>query len=339
MLDRMLDILAQHFQALASPRRLHVDLLHGRLRTDGSDLCAMYAGNGSNAEYLIGALFEGTPSRTRLAQCRPFAVASTLQRLASPAEILVCERVPLWSALGPRIGDVRVPAWIRQELRVKHSGERWVLGRHLEREVERHIRRQNYRVIMSNTTADKDTFFEEFYLPYLQSRHGAGAITASREKFSQVALRATLAKLFAGDSWAAGMLLQHQADTLRFGWFGSRNNPPAPGASEVLDVLCIRDALQRGVRCINFGNSRPSLVDGIVRYKSKFGAQVVIPRYPQTVVEFQLRSNRPALREWLTSRQFICEHADTVTVAQYPAGDPSARVQFTPIGNAAGVVQ
>ena len=292
----------------------------------------MYAGNGSNAEYLIGVLFEGIPSRTRLAQCPPFALASTMQRLSSPAEILVCERAPLWSALGPRIGDVRVPAWIRQELRVKHSGERWILGRHLEREVERHIRRQGYRVVMSATAADKNIFFEEFYLPYLQSRHGAGAITASREKFLQVASHATLAQLFAGDAWVAGMLLLHREDTLRFGWFGSRNNPPASGASEVLDVLCIRDALQRGVRCINFGNSRPSLVDGIVRYKSKFGAQVVLPRYPQTVVEFQLRSSRAALREWFTSRQFLCAHADTVAVAEYPPGDPSARLQFTPIG-------
>ena len=328
----MLDRFTQHFRALASPRKLHIDLLHGRLRTDGSDLCAIYAGNGSNAEYLIGALFDGTPSRTRLAQCRPFALASTLQRHASRAEILLCERVPLWSAIGPRMGDVRVPAWIRQELRMKQSGERWILGRHLEREVERHIRRQGYRVVMSDAAADKNTFFEEFYLPYLQSRHGAGAITASREKFSEVASGATLAKLFAGDTWSAGMLLQHRAETLRFGWFGSRNNPPAPGASEVLDVLCIRDALQRGIRCINFGNSRPSLVDGIVRYKSKFGAEVVMPRYPQTVLEFQLRSDRPALRDWLTSRQFLCEHADSIAVAAYPPGDPTARLQFTPIG-------
>jgi len=327
----MLDRLQQHFQALASMRIAHVDLLQGRLCTDGTGVSAIYAGNGSNAEYLIGTLFDGSPSRLRLATCAPLALPSTLARFGPQAEIVMSERAPLWSALGPRLGEIRMPAWIRQELHLKQSGEPRLLGRHLEREVERQIRRHGYRLAVSTAEADKQVFFEEFYVPYLRSRHGAGAITATREKFLQVASGSTLAQLFSGDSWTAGMLLHRRAQGLKFGWFGSRQNPPSPGASEVLDVLTIKDAASRGIRHIGFGNSRPSLIDGVLRYKQKFGAHIVIPRYPQTVFEIQLRDSRPALREWLTSRRFVCGYRGTVATVEFPANGPSTRPQFVPV--------
>jgi hypothetical protein len=252
-----------------------------------------------------------------------------MARLPISADIVVTERPPLWALLGGRMGAIRVPAWIRQELRlVARPGQSWTLGRHLEREVQRQIRRHEYRLVLSDASADKTTFFNDLYLPYISARHGSSAVIVEQRKFAKVAATATLAQLFAGTSWTAGMLLRRRADTLRFGWFGSRQNPPSPGASEVLDVLCIKAAAAQGIRCINFGNSRPSLIDGVARYKRKFGAQFVMPSYPQTIIEFEINSERAALRDWLTSRQFLCNHRNTLAVPGYSTGDPAARVEF-----------
>jgi hypothetical protein len=296
-----------HARALASLTPASILQLAGRLRDSGEEVTALYAGNESNLDFIVTSLFAATPAKLAVRQVSPLLIPQALARLQHHAEIVVVERPPLWAALGGLTGATRIPAWIRQELHLDGNGgvDRWTIGRHLEREAQRHIRRHDYRLVMSDTEADKREFFAEFYLPYQQSRHGAGAIMVTPQRFGEVAAKATLAKLLQAGSWTAGMLLLRQADTLHLSWFGSRCDPPAPGASEVLDVLCIKDAAQRGMRRIDFGHSRPSLVDGVVRYKRKFDAEVVHPRYPQTVIEWQIRTDRPALHEWLANRQFV----------------------------------
>jgi hypothetical protein len=326
----ILDSLTGHARALASTRPAQLIELTGTLRDGAENISALYAGNGSNLDYLTTLLFASTPERSTVDKVFPLFLRGAIDRQQRKSDVLLVERPPLWGALGGAIGDIRMPAWVRQELDLKvDAATRWTLGRHLEREVDRQIRRHSYRLELNDTARSKDEFFESFYLPYIRSRHGTAAITVDREKFAAVAATATLAQLFAGETCIAGMLLQWKRDALKFGWFGSRENPPPRGASEVLDVLCMKMAADRGIRRIHFGNSRPSLADGVVRYKRKFGADCILPRYPQTMIEVRLRTDRPALRQWLAAQQFLCKVGDSLQVADYVESTP-AQLRFRP---------
>lgn len=327
----MLDSLRRHARALASLAPVQILDLSGTLRGTDDQVTALYAGNGSNLDFIATSLFASTPRQRLVQTASALMFTQVLSRLGRSADIVVTERPPLWALLGGAIGAIRIPAWVRQELHLSGAAaEQWTLGRHLEREVERQIRRHDYRLAMSDSPADTRAFFQDFYLPYIRARHGSGAITASEQDFTRVASRATLAKLFCGNVWIAGMLLRRHADTLRLGWFGVNQNRPLPGASEVLDVLCIRRAVEQGVRRIDFGNSRPSLIDGVVRYKRKFGARLRLPRYPQVMIELQINSDRAVLRDWLTRQQFLCKQSNTLLVAGYSSTHPSSRVEFNP---------
>lgn len=329
----MLESLRGHARALASIEPAQLLELSGALRGQGDPVKALYAGNGANLEYIAASVFDGEPQRRTLTTVFPAFIAGGVAKHRTGADMVIVERPPLWSLLGGRIGTIRMAAWARQELHLGGTASRWTLGRHLEREVDRQIRRHDYRLVVSEAAADKRRFFDEFYLPYIRSRHGSGAITVDAAKFASVAANATLAQLFAGERWIAGMLLKWQGDTLRFGWFGSSDNPPVKGASEVLDLLCIKLAAERGARVVNFGNSRPSLKDGVARYKSKFGAQFVLTRYPQTTIEFEL-GDRAALRTWLSEQQFLCRVDDSLQIVDYsPGNSPSdaPRIRFRPV--------
>lgn len=320
-------ILKQHLQALASPRRIRIEQLQGPLRRSGAEITVVYAGNGSNAEYLSGLIFDRIDSRKLLAEVSPLFLEKTLRRFATSGELIVSERAPLWDSLSTRPGTLRMPAWIRQELRLAENSQTtataWKLGRHLDREVQRHIRRHHYHVTMSDDPVDKDVFFRDLYVPYIRARHALDAVTVGEDLFKATASGAVLAKLHTGDVWTAGMLLHYRADELKFGWFGSRTNPPLPGASEVLDWTCIAAAADRGSARINFGNARPSLADGVLKYKRKFGVESLAPRYPQTMIEWLLRSDRGDLREWFNNQQFLCMHDGILAVARYSAANPA----------------
>jgi hypothetical protein len=321
-----------HLQALASLSKVRIELLQGQLRhSSSSALTAIYAGNGNNADYLTGLLFKTIASRRVLAESSPLALAARLDEFAALGDVLVCERAPAWAAAGAVIGDFRIPAWIRQELQLDATAEGpWKFGRHLDREVNRHTRRHNFRVVMSQDAADKRRFFNEFYVPYIQARHTDSAVTVTQPIFDSIAASATLAKLYAGNEWTAGMLLHFGASELKFGWFGSRENPPRSGASDVLDSLCVAAAAERGIRRINFGNARPSLNDGVVRYKRKFGVQSLPPRYPQTIIEWRLKNARPELREWMNTQEFLCVTSTGLAAVEYP-DSPASRVAYKPV--------
>jgi hypothetical protein len=331
----MFDSLRRHLHALASIAPAQLVELTGPLRGHPEHIKALYAGNGANLDYVASSLFAQPPQRRVLGSVSIAFMADALKRHTSAdVDVQIVERPPLWAHLGGAIGEIQIPAWVRQELRLDPAAAtRWTLGRHLEREAQRQIRRHAYRLELSDAPAVKQTFFESFYLPYIQSRHRTGAITVSREMFDAVASTATLAQLFSSDRWIAGMLLHWRRDTLKFGWFGSAQTPPPSGASEVLDVLCVKMAVERGVSRIGFGSSRPSVVDGVARYKRKFGADFSLPRYPQTMIEFAISYRSQPVREWLCEQQFLCKVGNTLRVAGVSKSEPH-HVEFVPVHDA-----
>ncbi len=124
-------------------------------------------------------------------------------------------------------------------------------------------------------------------------------------RFLATARGMTLAQLFAGGEWVAGLLFQLGGERLSLGWFGLRTLPTPAGASEALDAWVIGHAAERGARCAVLGHSRPSLADGVVRYKARFGAEILPTRFPQRMVGIEVRRPTQAVARALNAARFI----------------------------------
>ena len=159
-------------------------------------------------------------------------------------------------------------------------------------------------------------FYRELYRPYVLARFGGGAIVVAEEEFVRTARGWTLARLHEGGRWAAGLLLERSGAVLRLRWFGASCSPPPDGASEVLDVACIRRAHAEGARTVLLGHSRPSLADGVLRYKQKLGARVRAVRYPQPRLGISVDRGQRAMFERLNRRRLITVHGERVRVLE-----------------------
>jgi hypothetical protein len=126
----------------------------------------------------------------------------------------------------------------------------------------------------------------------------------------------SIARLESGGRWLAGMLFRVAGGTLSLGWFGSRSMPAPPGASETLDVRVIEHAAGLGAVRAVLGHSRPSLADGVVRYKARFGAVVRATRFPQRVIGLDVRRAAREVVEAMNAAQFV----------SVPARGPGPRV-------------
>ena len=112
------------------------------------------------------------------------------------------------------------------------------------------------------------------------------------------------------------MLLERSGTELRFRWFGASRSPPPDGASEALDVACIRRAHAGGVRTVLLGHSRPSLADGVVRYKQKLGARLRAVRYPQSRLGIAVDRGQRPMFERLNRRQLVTVRGGLVRVLE-----------------------
>jgi hypothetical protein len=253
-------------------------------------------------------------------------------RAASDAAIVLTDLPPLWARITPPNAHVRFPAWMRQALTLPPAGTeaRRLVPRAVEREAARYRRRHSYRVDFTTDTAAMLAFFHHYYQPYIRTRFGAGAISVSEQEFLAHAGGQVLARLYRGADWVVGMLLAHRRHALRFGWFGASENPPPPGASDVLDVACIERAHAEGARTVILGHSRPVLSDGVVRYKSKFGAQAQPTRFPQAQLGIEVRQPHAALIERLNAQQIVTFRRRQPWVQQLHARAGGVHVEQVP---------
>ncbi|HSW33971.1 MAG TPA: GNAT family N-acetyltransferase [Steroidobacteraceae bacterium] len=296
---------ARTIASLAVPVAQPVQRLAGTLIATGAPVTIAYAGDPAAAEFIAGALCKverrepvgrlGSPLELR---------SEAFVALAAAADLVAMEVPWAWQRCLPDDTQWRMPAWVSQEILATDLGH-IVLPVPLRKEVRRHERRQGYEMRFSTDDADVRRFHAMLYRPYVEARHGSGAVIVDERQFFAVSRGMTLATLTSAGEWVAGLLLQRRATTLHFGWFGSASVPPPPGASEVLDARVLEWAAQNGIRRVVMGHSRPSLADGVVRYKRRFGAVVRPTRFPQRILGLRIQRSSPALVAAIEAARFI----------------------------------
>ena len=265
-----------HLQRFVGSTGLHVVDYLGVVHDDAGTQRVRYVGTGTNFRYLADLLF----SSFQVVNTALHGAAAAASRARDhQADILLTDLPPIWGAAGPLLADVRAPAWIRQEIAISF-GQR-LLPREVESEVRRLTRKHGLSVDFARSSVLVRRFYHEFYVPYVTARFGAQAIVVDEATFMKRAGDKWLARVFADGEWTAGMLVEQSPGVMRFGWFGARAFPTPCGASEVLDAACVRRAGTFGLKRVLMGHSRPSLADGVLRYKSHFGATLRPTRFPQ----------------------------------------------------------
>ncbi len=263
------------------------------------------AGAPSTADFVAGALLEVEERVVVGRLASPLELrGAAFRRMCSDADLVAAEVPRAWQVCLPTGAQLRMPAWVSQEL-LAAGASPVTLPAPMLKEVRRQTRRNAYELRFSTDVRDVRRFYATLYRPYVTARFGSGAVLVDETQFLAVSRGMTLAMLMAAGEWVAGMLLQQRGETLHLGWFGSTTVPPRAGASEVLDAGSIAWGVAKGVRRVVMGHSRPSLADGVVRYKSRFGASVRPTRFPQRTVGLWVQRWSPALVARLNAAAFV----------------------------------
>ena len=248
---------ARTIASLAVPVSMPVQRLAGTLNGTADPVVMVYAGEPAAAEFIAGSLFR-VEHRTEIGRLgSPFELRSDGFVALSGAADLVAVDVPwAWRRCLPEGMQLRMPAWVSQEIQAAGNGP-IVLPAPLRKEVRRHERRQGYELHFSTGEADLRRFHATLYRPYVEARHGSGAVLVDERQFFAVSRGMTLAVLTSAGEWVAGLLLQRRSTTLHFGWFGCGLDAAASAAR----ARCSMRVSWSGLRRAGSGASSWAILD------------------------------------------------------------------------------
>jgi len=291
--------------SLATPLGMPVERIEGRLGASGAAVTLLYAGPRETADFIAPSLFD-VDSRSAVGRlASPLSLrSSSFRRMCHGVDLVAMDVPRLWQACLPSATQWRMPAWVSQQI-VTQRDATITVPRRVAKEARRHARHQGYEVRFLAGNCDLARFYAKMYRPYVEARFGTGAVVVDEARFVADSRKATLALVSADGEWEAGVLLDHRGDTLSLGWFGARTVPPRTGASEVLDVAVLEWAAVRGVTRVVMGHSRPSLANGVVRYKARLGAAVLPTRFPQRTLGLWILRGSPALADAIDAARFV----------------------------------
>jgi hypothetical protein len=264
----------------ATELRLPLTMLRGPAGPNARPATMLVAGAESATRYLTERFFAAPPMREMLEPVPVWRLPAALERLAAAADITVARVDRHFAARYSPRDYLAVPEWVasRLPLPVDVRGNSSVAGD------LRKVRRDASMLEVSRELADFERFYADFYVPYIRNRFGNDAYTRgkawSRRAFERDGGILWLRRDFA---YLAGGLFQRRGRRLNLLALGLGEGNLAlrrEGLLARLYVELMAHATREGCTQLGLGGSRPSLRDGVLRYKAKWGAVLEPARAP-----------------------------------------------------------
>lgn len=255
-------------------RRIPVALLRGPTNPSGRTGTLLVAGDDPWVGYLPSRFFVGNPQRERIGNVSAWDLPALLNRL-SPSADLTIVRADRLSAQKFLVNDyLSVPEWIGMRLAVPKDLDGLVHGNRSIREDMRLVRRHNLQPLATEGDERFHEFYDSMYLPFSQARHGAMAFVKSQPDLRRRLRTGGILWVIRDNHPLAGMLFERENDTLILHALGMATGElplNKRGIMAALYYYSIAHACQLRCAEVDFRGTRPSLHDGLLRYKRKWG--------------------------------------------------------------------
>jgi hypothetical protein len=258
-------------------RRVPVVLLQGAARQTGAPGKLLIVGEERWMQYPIQRFFMDKPTSESLGHVAVRALPQYLDNVQIQADMML---VRIDRLSGRKLFDHRylaVPEWVGTKLEVPEDLNEVVRsGGSIHRDMTL-VRRHGYEPRCTFGAEDFDDFYSSIYLPFAVGRHGDSAIVRQAGDLRRRVRHGGILWLQQGGRRVAAVLFERKGRSLDLLALGTLNGDlqlVKEGAIAALYFFSIELAGKLGYQTVDFRGSRPSLMDGLLRYKSKWGVSL-----------------------------------------------------------------
>ena len=266
--------LAQRY--LGAWLRLRIPVV--RLATPDGLASVVVAGDRPSIAYLVRHFAGDELRREPIATTPLIALPRVLARLERDADLVIArvERPAARWLFGRT--HLRVPEAVGAELVLPQDpATRQRVGRSQGNNIRR-IRAAGLAWTVSRSRADFDLFYRQMYLPFARRRFGEDAYLRNPQRLRRAFRRGFVLWVESGTQRLAGALFRRKGDVLYWVATGVADGDldlAERGALSALYLFAVEAAQREGASRLDLGASRPSLRDGVLVHKKRWGGRLV----------------------------------------------------------------
>jgi hypothetical protein len=257
---------------------LTVHLLEGHYQ--GAPLRVLVADDSSVLPYIKKPLFAEEP---KVSQKGRISCLQAHRLCQDDADLVVIGANQLLLPLYKNRGFLFVPKWVRLYLPLRAHPDDMLasLNSSTRQDLRRNLRKMREQGFEYHVTSDKswlDEFYDTMYVPYCRARHVDYARVKSRETLKACYGQGVGVVVTQQGRSVAGAVSFLHGKTMWSAYMGVLNGDLAlahDGAVVALYYYSQVHAYNIGCTGIDFGNSRPFLSESSLKYKLKWGMQVL----------------------------------------------------------------
>lgn len=274
------DVLRWRFPYILPFKNLHIPIaiLRGLTHLNGYQGTVIVAGAEHRVDYLVRRFFEGEPRRETLGNVPLWNLASTLKSLRTSADLTIAHVDQLSARMFFGADYLAVPGWVGSSLTIPEDLTKLAKRNHSLKEDLRIARRNGLTSEVAQSKEDFDVFYHTMYVPSVRNRYGEQAVIRDIHRMRRVFRQGGVQWIRRSGQPIAGRILQKQGQILKFviqGTVNGERSSVKAGAIAALHFFGINHAKELGCKYVDFGGSRPSLKDGVLRYKRKWGVNLI----------------------------------------------------------------
>jgi hypothetical protein len=269
---------------LVSELKVGIFIVRFEFYDEGNPLTVLFIGREQQLDFLKRFTGSGICTISRDAGLFFWKINSYLKKTDMKTDMTVIHlNKILYSFIHPE-GYLRMPDSVKSLLHLNGSFEEVIKKFHESAARKcRNVSSAGYTVEISHDITALEHFYHEMYVPYMKKRFKELAVIDSYYKVRRLFRTGFLLIVRKEDRYLSGVVCRIKQDTFIFELIGLEHGSfqrVREGALDALYYYSILEALKRGCRIIDFGNSNPFLNDGLVLYKRKWGT-VLMPNLKQ----------------------------------------------------------
>lgn len=274
------DFLKRCFQYILPFKGLYVPIviLRGTTRPDGHQGTLLVAGTEQGVDYIINRLFDGEYQREMVGKVPLWKLARTLKHLRTSADLTIARVDRLSARLFFGADYLAVPEWVGSTLTVPDDITKLTRGNPSLKSDLQIVHRNGLTYEVTRAEEDFEEFYYKMHVPFTRKRHGKQAFIRNVYWMRRAFRQGGLIWILLGSQRISGLLFRRSGNVLQSLAMGTASGEwehIKEGAIAALYLFSIKLAKKLGCKLVDFGGCRPSLNDGLLRYKRKWKMNLI----------------------------------------------------------------
>lgn len=295
--------------------RTDVWIIHGSEAASGEPLSMLYAGDPMHKSYIARLAFGDTWNEVHIGKKSIWALRKLVKKDRNDYSLAVIEGHALHVALFKDRNDLFVPLWLESYVETPIlAGTRSSVSR------LKSIEKNGLTYTITTAPEHLRDFYYNMYLPSIRERHREGAFLDTFQEIMDPVTHGDceLLSIQKGDDAIAGVLILKNENPPKLWKCGVRDADPIhfkAGGIAAVYAFSSRYLHANGHATMNLGGTRAFLSDGILFYKTTFGASF----RPQGVRGFVLKplSFSKGLENFLTHNPILYRNGNRMSGAVF----------------------